>query len=412
VASYHLDPWGNFRFPTELTSSKNRFAFTGHIFDEETGLYNAKARYFDPKLGRFLTQDSFLGQIDNPPSLHRYFYANANPLRYVDPTGHQSQPANQAEVDEGQAIFDDAKLALDDLAKASPHLAGPASESARQTTEHVVVDEDHGPLGNIIEGGAKWLANTWVGRKTREGVAYAFDSLDALAKKMGSASSGVVHSQAGEQDPAQRASRADAQLALEGEYAERVAQRNIGKSFQNEAADIAREGAEQATREGVPMVVAAMAGKGVKALSGLGDDLIRTAGGGGGDDFITLYHGTTSNRASKIVGSQYQKARGFRPTGGSVFFAEDMATARHYADVARTSTGASSATIMELKIPRSLAEETGLMNRSVIGADLGLPFEDIPGGTGFERVLPKDQLQIFNQALLGGTVETRRLRVR
>jgi len=90
VASYHLDAWGNFRFPTELDSSRNRFAFTGHIWDPETGLYNAKARYFDPKLGRFLTQDSFLGTQDNPPSLHRYLYGYANPLRYVDPTGHQT----------------------------------------------------------------------------------------------------------------------------------------------------------------------------------------------------------------------------------------------------------------------------------------------------------------------------------
>ena len=95
VASYHLDAWGNFRFPQELETSKNRFAFTGHIWDQETGLYNAKARYFDPKLGRFLTQDSFLGQIDNPPSLHRYFYGHANPLRYVDPTGHAALAANQ-----------------------------------------------------------------------------------------------------------------------------------------------------------------------------------------------------------------------------------------------------------------------------------------------------------------------------
>jgi RHS repeat-associated protein len=88
VASYHLDAWGNFRLPTELTASANRFAFTGHVFDTETGLYNAKARYFDPKLGRFLTQDSFLGTQDNPPSLHRYVYGYANPVRYVDSSGH------------------------------------------------------------------------------------------------------------------------------------------------------------------------------------------------------------------------------------------------------------------------------------------------------------------------------------
>jgi hypothetical protein len=48
----------------------------------------AKARYFDPKLGRFLTQDSFLGTQDNPPSLHRYAYAANRPTVYVDPTGH------------------------------------------------------------------------------------------------------------------------------------------------------------------------------------------------------------------------------------------------------------------------------------------------------------------------------------
>jgi RHS repeat-associated protein len=88
AARYHLDAWGNFRFPAELSVSKNRFAFTGYEWDPEIGLFNAKARYFDPQLGRFLTQDSFLGQIDEPPSLHRYVYGYANPLRYVDPTGH------------------------------------------------------------------------------------------------------------------------------------------------------------------------------------------------------------------------------------------------------------------------------------------------------------------------------------
>ncbi len=51
---------------------------------------NAKARYFDPNFGRFLTQDSYLGQLDNPPSLHRYFYGHANPTRYVDPSGHDA----------------------------------------------------------------------------------------------------------------------------------------------------------------------------------------------------------------------------------------------------------------------------------------------------------------------------------
>jgi RHS repeat-associated protein len=51
-------------------------------------LYYAKARYYEPTIGRFISQDTFLGNIDDPPRLHRYFYANANPTRYIDPTGH------------------------------------------------------------------------------------------------------------------------------------------------------------------------------------------------------------------------------------------------------------------------------------------------------------------------------------
>jgi RHS repeat-associated protein len=90
VAAYHLDVWGGFRFPAERAPSQNRFAFTGYYLDTETDLYYAKARYFDPDFGRFLTQDSYLGEVNNPPSLHRYFYAYANPTRYVDPTGHMS----------------------------------------------------------------------------------------------------------------------------------------------------------------------------------------------------------------------------------------------------------------------------------------------------------------------------------
>jgi RHS repeat-associated protein len=90
AASYHLSAWGEYRFPAELDASRNRFGFTGHLFDTETQLYAAKARYFDPKLGRFLTQDSFLGQIDEPPSLHRYLYAANNPLVFVDPDGNES----------------------------------------------------------------------------------------------------------------------------------------------------------------------------------------------------------------------------------------------------------------------------------------------------------------------------------
>jgi RHS repeat-associated protein len=88
VASFHLDAWGIFRNPAELNATKNRAAFTGYFFNPLLNLYYAKARFYDPETARFTTEDSYLGKIDDPPSLHRYFYANDNPTRYIDVTGH------------------------------------------------------------------------------------------------------------------------------------------------------------------------------------------------------------------------------------------------------------------------------------------------------------------------------------
>ena len=72
-ASYQYDAWGNSR--GETGSSDNVFGFTGHEKDGETGLYYFKARYYDPDTARFLNQDSYLGDVNTPPSLHRYLYA-------------------------------------------------------------------------------------------------------------------------------------------------------------------------------------------------------------------------------------------------------------------------------------------------------------------------------------------------
>jgi len=90
VVGYHLDAWGSFRFPGEINASANRFAYTAYRFMPETGLYFAVSRFYDPKLGRFLTRDSYLGDITDVPTLHRYTYARNNPTGYIDPDGHES----------------------------------------------------------------------------------------------------------------------------------------------------------------------------------------------------------------------------------------------------------------------------------------------------------------------------------
>jgi len=62
--------------------------FTGHEHDSETGLIYMKARFYDPDVGRFLSQDTYLGNNSAPPSLNRYLYAYNNPNLYIDPDGH------------------------------------------------------------------------------------------------------------------------------------------------------------------------------------------------------------------------------------------------------------------------------------------------------------------------------------
>ncbi len=50
------------------------------------------SRYYDPDTARFITQDSYLGESNTPPSLHRYMYAYSNPTVYIDLYGFDSLP--------------------------------------------------------------------------------------------------------------------------------------------------------------------------------------------------------------------------------------------------------------------------------------------------------------------------------
>ncbi|MED1784003.1 RHS repeat-associated core domain-containing protein [Brevibacillus fortis] len=91
--TYEYDTWGNVTSQTEGMS--NPYKYSGEIYDEKTGFYYLRARYYDPTVGRFISEDTYKGQVDNPLSLNRYTYVSNNPLRYIDPSGHrQCEGAN------------------------------------------------------------------------------------------------------------------------------------------------------------------------------------------------------------------------------------------------------------------------------------------------------------------------------
>jgi RHS repeat-associated protein len=62
--------------------------FTGQREIAGLGIYHYQARFYSPKLGRFLSPDTIVPSYTNPQNLDRYGYVLNNPLRYTDPTGH------------------------------------------------------------------------------------------------------------------------------------------------------------------------------------------------------------------------------------------------------------------------------------------------------------------------------------
>jgi RHS repeat-associated protein len=62
----------------------------GEQFDANLNQYYLRARYYNQASGRFTQQDTWMGINSDPVTLHKYFYANADPVTYTDPTGNFS----------------------------------------------------------------------------------------------------------------------------------------------------------------------------------------------------------------------------------------------------------------------------------------------------------------------------------
>lgn len=83
----HYEPFGK-----RMGGDKKGIGYTGHLQDEDLGLTYMQARYYDPLIGRFYSNDPVdaLGHIGRGNPIHgfnRYAYANNNPYKYVDPDG-------------------------------------------------------------------------------------------------------------------------------------------------------------------------------------------------------------------------------------------------------------------------------------------------------------------------------------
>jgi RHS repeat-associated protein len=78
VSKINLDEWGN---PGTVEGSRAEINYTGKKLDARTGLYYFNQRYYDPEIGRFLTEDP-AGDSVNP-----YMMVANNPNSFIDPLG-------------------------------------------------------------------------------------------------------------------------------------------------------------------------------------------------------------------------------------------------------------------------------------------------------------------------------------
>ncbi|WP_209812902.1 S-layer homology domain-containing protein [Ammoniphilus resinae] len=86
VNTYDYDIFGNHMQQDE--GEANPYRYSGYMYDDETGYYYLRARYYDPEIARFITEDTYRGTQTDPLSLNMYTYAQNDPLIQEDPDGN------------------------------------------------------------------------------------------------------------------------------------------------------------------------------------------------------------------------------------------------------------------------------------------------------------------------------------
>jgi len=99
--TYAYDAYGN-AIGFDPANAATDYLHNGEPFDAKTGRVYLRARDYDPSTGRFTTLDPFYGETADPQSLHKYAFAENDPIQNIDPTGMTT--GSQAEIQQVSAI--------------------------------------------------------------------------------------------------------------------------------------------------------------------------------------------------------------------------------------------------------------------------------------------------------------------
>jgi RHS repeat-associated protein len=130
------------------------FAFTGHVYDDNSGLYYAKARYYDAEIGRFISEDSYKGDNSIIISLNLYIYTSNNPVINIDPTGHVFKNTMVNDGGSGHGSFDKAGQGT--------NISNPDNQLLAYERDILNMKNSKNPL-NKAKNFAKYLWDRWPG---------------------------------------------------------------------------------------------------------------------------------------------------------------------------------------------------------------------------------------------------------
>jgi len=77
--------------PSFCPRQPNHYPYRAEQYDSDLGLYYLRARYYNSLTGRFISRDPEGGDPSDPRSLHKYLYADGDPINGLDPMGREDE---------------------------------------------------------------------------------------------------------------------------------------------------------------------------------------------------------------------------------------------------------------------------------------------------------------------------------
>lgn len=105
VVAYTYDAWGNLLTTTGTLAGTlgkdNPLRYRGYMYDEETGLYYLRSRYYNPGWGRFINADGYASTGQGMLGSNMFAYCLNNPVVCRDTNGTMAMRTNVVVMEDG-----------------------------------------------------------------------------------------------------------------------------------------------------------------------------------------------------------------------------------------------------------------------------------------------------------------------